>query len=74
MTPSELLRRQEQVEDAYKRGDIREIGFFKRMSALGFPTQTIRDALEGLNRGDACRCRMCGLDVVEPCGRNCPHD
>lgn len=36
MTPQEFEWHQEQIEDAYVRGDFGKISFIRRMSALGF--------------------------------------
>lgn len=49
MTPAEFEWRDEQTELAYKRGEIGKITFHRRMSALGFKTESIREWLRELD-------------------------
>lgn len=49
MTPAEFEWRQEQLELAYRRGEIGKITFHRRMSSLGFNTGSIREALRELD-------------------------
>ena len=49
MTPAEFEWAQERIEIAYRRGEIGKITFHRRMSALGFTTEGIRQHLKELD-------------------------
>lgn len=49
MTPAEYEWADEQTELAYKRRKIGKITFHRRMSALGYKTESIRERLRELD-------------------------
>jgi hypothetical protein len=49
MTPAEFEWRDEQTTLAYRRGEIGKIAFHRRMSALGFKTESIKEWIRELD-------------------------